>query len=108
VDFFHQTNPQFHRGLLSAAPPALEQAGFESHANVSSDVATKTPDALAAAVSDKPQAHSKHKITAAFQTEEQFCRANLSTTVRRKLIQDLFQASCKVPADTIRRRQTLR
>jgi hypothetical protein len=33
LDFFGQANPRFHRGLLSAAPPALGQAGFESHAN---------------------------------------------------------------------------
>jgi hypothetical protein len=34
LDFFQKTNPRFYRGLLSAAPPALGQAGFESHANV--------------------------------------------------------------------------
>jgi hypothetical protein len=34
LEFFWTTNPRFHRGLLSAAPPALGQAGFESHANV--------------------------------------------------------------------------
>jgi hypothetical protein len=33
LSFFWQANPQFHRGLLSAAPLALGQAGFESHAN---------------------------------------------------------------------------
>jgi hypothetical protein len=33
LDFFGQANPRFHRGLLSAAPPALGQAGFESRAN---------------------------------------------------------------------------
>jgi hypothetical protein len=34
LSFFWQANPQFHRGLLSAAPLAPGQAGFESHANV--------------------------------------------------------------------------
>jgi hypothetical protein len=33
LEFFHRTNLQFHRGLLSAAPPALGRTGSESHAN---------------------------------------------------------------------------
>jgi hypothetical protein len=33
LEIFWRPNPWFHRGLLSAAPPALGQAGFESHAN---------------------------------------------------------------------------
>jgi hypothetical protein len=33
LNFFWTADPQFHRGLLSAAPPALGQAGFEAHAN---------------------------------------------------------------------------
>jgi hypothetical protein len=28
LEIFWRPNPQFHRGLLSAAPPALGQAGF--------------------------------------------------------------------------------
>jgi hypothetical protein len=33
LEIFWRPNPRFHRGLLSAAPPALGLTGFEAHAN---------------------------------------------------------------------------
>ena len=34
LKYFGPADPRFHRGLLSAAPPTLGPAGFESHAKV--------------------------------------------------------------------------
>lgn len=62
LNFFGQANPRFHRGLLSGPPPALGQAGFESHANgrkmfepVSSVYPTSIPNAFLTMEAEAPK-----------------------------------------------------